>query len=398
MGVHTMIEEIKPEKYEEMEGKRMMKTYTVAQGKQQAVQTQPEVALLTAKTEVSNPDERDKVQIAHIFFDSGSERSFITKQLAKKLKLNVESKETLFISTFASKEPQKVEVSLVEIGITLKDGTTKIIQASALEMLTNELQRKALKQEDLQIIEKISLGDFADGLPSKYEAIVPDILIGSDYFWEFMEQKERIKCPSGLYLIPSKVGLLIGGKQGTRKTKEEVKTSTLLTSTNEEWKINQKSENAKPSPTTIDEIETFESTEIKDTSELSDGGARQDDTTNPGSTKEIQEDTANMKVQDFTKMKENVKTTGKKKSTKLFYFMYVLMIIHGFTLTGAKGNPCPEEAHLDKIQSQKCVKEGVDICKTMAFVDHHAPVLSGQKNAPIMKGHHQLQKEIKQRS
>uniref|UniRef100_A0A914X636 CCHC-type domain-containing protein n=1 Tax=Plectus sambesii TaxID=2011161 RepID=A0A914X636_9BILA len=364
MGVHTMIEKIKPEKYEEMEGKRMMKTHTVAQGKQQAVQTQHEVALLTAKTEVSNPDERDKVQIAHIFFDSGSERSFITKQLAKKLKLNVESKETLSISTFASKEPQKVEVSLVEIGITLKDGTTKIIQASALEMLTNELQRKALKQEDLQIFEKIPLDDFADGLPSKYEAIVPDILIGSDYFWEFMEQKERIKCPSGLYLIPSKVGLLIGGKQGTRKTKEEVKTSTLLTSTNEEWKFNQKSENAKPSLTTIDEIETLESTEVKDTSELSDGGARQDDTTNAGSTKEIQEDATNRKVKDLTKTKENDKIIGKKKSTKLFYFMYVLMIIHGFTLTGAKGNPCPEDAHLDKIESQKCVKEGIVIMRT----------------------------------
>uniref|UniRef100_A0A914UNU3 Peptidase aspartic putative domain-containing protein n=1 Tax=Plectus sambesii TaxID=2011161 RepID=A0A914UNU3_9BILA len=368
IGVHTMTEETKYEDYEEMEENMGMKTSIIEEGKWQAARMQQEAVLLTAKTEVSNPDERDKARVVHIFFDCGSERSFITQRLAKKLKLKAQSEETLSVYTFASKEPQKLKAPLVQVGITLKDGTKKIIEASALEMLTNKLQRKALKQEDLQIFKQISSDDFANDLPSKYEAIAPDILIGSDYFWEFMEPKEMTKCPSGLYLISSKVGLLMGGNQGREKRGENVKISTQVTSTNERRNFNQYDKKANPSLAKMNKFGCLQSTGMNDSPELSDGGARLNVIMTAVGLQKIREDATNVKEETFTKIKKNVKIAEKKKVSNLFSIMNALLIFLCLFLIGAKGSSCPENENPNRILSQQCIKEGIGVMRTEGYL------------------------------
>uniref|UniRef100_A0A914V113 Integrase catalytic domain-containing protein n=1 Tax=Plectus sambesii TaxID=2011161 RepID=A0A914V113_9BILA len=272
INAHALVEEIEYEEESqgEMEENVMLETSIATQGKQQAAQRKNQVVLLMAKTEVCNPAEQESAQMAHIFFDSGSQRSFITQRLAEKLKLKVQREENLSVFTFAAKKPQQLKAPLVQFGVTFKDGTVKIIQASALEMLTNKLQRQALKSEDLQLFKQFSSNDMADELTSKNEAVVPDILIGSDYFWEFLEPKEKIKCPSGLYLIPSKVGLLIGGKREVERMSEDVDIYTLLTPTEDNWSFNQKNEEAKAPITSVEEFWSLESIGIKDSPETKD--------------------------------------------------------------------------------------------------------------------------------
>uniref|UniRef100_A0A914X9D3 Peptidase aspartic putative domain-containing protein n=1 Tax=Plectus sambesii TaxID=2011161 RepID=A0A914X9D3_9BILA len=222
------------------------------------------VTLLIAKTLVCDPKEAKENAIeAHLFFDNGSQRSFVTRALADKLKLMTKEEQTLSIYTFASKKPQSMKTSIAQLGIILRDGSVKNIQVNVLPMLTGKIQRRPMQKEDLQVIKKSARIDWEDKLPSKNEVIEPDILIGSDYFWEFMNTKETPTCcPSGLYLIPSTVGWLIGGKQEGEES-AEYGSYPIVTSFEE----NEQEENQQKSATSTLKIEDYwnlESISIKD--------------------------------------------------------------------------------------------------------------------------------------
>uniref|UniRef100_A0A914WG76 Peptidase aspartic putative domain-containing protein n=1 Tax=Plectus sambesii TaxID=2011161 RepID=A0A914WG76_9BILA len=268
--VLALMEEIKwEEKDYEREGENIvMKTSTAPQGKNH------EVVLLTAKATVRNPtmkpEQGDSVT-ARIFFDSGSQRSLITQELTDKLKLEKEGEDMLSIYTFASNKPQQMESSTLRVGVILKDGSNQTIQASALRMLTKKLQKKALKDSDFDILQQISSGVLADDIPTENEAIVPDILIGSDYFWELLEPKETLKCPSGLSLIPSKVGLLIGGKQETKEINENSIMYAVLTHLEEEWSFNAIIKQSKMAAMNVEEFWNSETIGIKDSPDTKDG-------------------------------------------------------------------------------------------------------------------------------
>ena len=52
----------------------------------------------------------------------------------------------------------------------------------------------------------------ADAIPYSSENATVDILIGSDYFWDIVELSDRISLPSGLYLVPSRLGYILTGR------------------------------------------------------------------------------------------------------------------------------------------------------------------------------------------
>uniref|UniRef100_A0A914XCT4 Integrase catalytic domain-containing protein n=1 Tax=Plectus sambesii TaxID=2011161 RepID=A0A914XCT4_9BILA len=268
MTAQAIVEEVEPEEdQEEVVENNIMKISMKARRKKPATKMRHEVVLLTAKTTAFNPGTKlgeEKAIKVHIFFDSGSQRSFITQELANKLKLEKEDEDILSIYTFALNKPQQMKSSTVEVGVALKDGSRKIIKASALPMLTNKLQRKALKSTDFNIFNQISVKELADDLPTENEAIIPDILIGSDYFWEFLEPKEIIKCPSGLFLIPSKVGLLIGGKGETEEETTNSNMFTIITSAEERGQVHSKTKLSKMAVKSVEEFWSLEAIGIKD--------------------------------------------------------------------------------------------------------------------------------------
>uniref|UniRef100_A0A914WWH6 Integrase catalytic domain-containing protein n=1 Tax=Plectus sambesii TaxID=2011161 RepID=A0A914WWH6_9BILA len=275
MKAHAIIKEVEPNEtdQEEREENNVMKISIEEKEKKTAPPTRHEVVLLTAKTKAFNPEMKSRKKEAvdvHIFFDSGSQKSFITQELADKLKLKKESEDTLSIYTFASEQPQQMKSSTVQVEVLLKDGSTKTIQASALPMLTNKLPRKALKENDINLYKQASSRNLAEDIPMKNEVIIPDILIGSDYFWEFLESKETIKCPSGLYLIPSKVGILIGGKQETKEKNKNSNMHTILTSAEEKWNFNPKINPSKIAIRNVEEFWSLEAIGIKDSPDTKD--------------------------------------------------------------------------------------------------------------------------------
>ena len=65
------------------------------------VKRKTNVLLQTAKAFVFGEDWNKKIPV-HILFDSGSQKSYVTKELKKILSLNVEQKETVKVTTFGS--------------------------------------------------------------------------------------------------------------------------------------------------------------------------------------------------------------------------------------------------------------------------------------------------------
>ena len=187
--------------------------------------------LLTAKSIIMNPDDESKNTAVKLFFDSGSQRSFITEETANKIALTNLGNESLTIHTFAAKKPQYKNSKLVQFMIPLKDGSTMMIQANAIKgPLTNEWDKQTLQKQDMEILHQISGTEFADDLND--EQVNPDILIGLDYFWKIINGKKGKELPSGLSLISTELGLMIGGKQYFKCPEENGKIQIYTIATN----------------------------------------------------------------------------------------------------------------------------------------------------------------------
>ena len=143
------------------------------ESKQVYKKTDKSVLLLTTQARVENPKQAGTLNTEiHIFMDSGSERSFLSERIADQLQLEPILSETLSVYTFGSQKPKQIESRLYEISIKLKDGTEKIIQVNSVPTLTTSLRRKS---KGNSVAEK------------GYEWTKVDMLIGSDYFWEFFK-------------------------------------------------------------------------------------------------------------------------------------------------------------------------------------------------------------------
>ncbi len=80
------------------------------------------VLLQTANTVVSSMYNANSKNVRMVL-DAGSHRAYITKDLAKELHLKVLSSEYLYLHTFGSLPAKKVKFSVVEMQMTLLDGT-----------------------------------------------------------------------------------------------------------------------------------------------------------------------------------------------------------------------------------------------------------------------------------
>ena len=71
------------------------------------------IILQSASIWTKSPTKRIK---AHVLFDTGSQRTFMTRRLASKLKCEVICKEKLSVSSFGSTESDDAEFELVLVG------------------------------------------------------------------------------------------------------------------------------------------------------------------------------------------------------------------------------------------------------------------------------------------
>ena len=166
------------------------------------------VLMQRALGSVSNPNTNEQIT-SRVFLDCGSQRSYITENLCKKLDLKPIAQDDLILYTFGSSDSKKLRSSLVQLDLLLNEEEKFRFTFSIVPKITGEFHRLPLSNPEIQ--NRIRGYRLADNLNLKEEVVTVDLLIGNDYYWEII-QPNKIEISPGLYLIESKLGWILNGR------------------------------------------------------------------------------------------------------------------------------------------------------------------------------------------
>ncbi|VDO76067.1 unnamed protein product [Heligmosomoides polygyrus] len=155
--------------------------------------------------------------------DSGAELSFICNEFADDFELPIIDNTTL-LAVAASKEYGITTLQLCDI-----EGRQHHLRLYRSEYITGAIEQADLCQEGLNFIAQHGI---ALSMQRKTSALQPQILLRCDYLWNFMLPIGRLILPSGLQLIPTKLGYIVSGCQ-SEVTTEPARALTITTSNEE---------------------------------------------------------------------------------------------------------------------------------------------------------------------
>lgn len=146
-----------------------------------------------------------------ILLDCGSQRTYITKDLAEKLKLPELEKNHLSVFTFGTDHPNEIESPLVNFEMTTKINKRMIIHANVVPHITKDVPTlphditQQVRDSDhrlksIVIADDTSLGNRVD------------ILLGNDYYFSLING-EKIQISDNLYLVNSIFGWMWSGRR-----------------------------------------------------------------------------------------------------------------------------------------------------------------------------------------
>nr|CDJ86682.1 Protein of unknown function DUF1759 and Zinc finger and Protein of unknown function DUF1758 domain containing protein [Haemonchus contortus] len=146
-----------------------------------------------------------------VLLDTGANQSFISEELANELGFIYTADREFSIHTFGSDKPKRARCGLIKLDIEDAQGNSHELKLYTTPVVTMGSRTAQLSGEDLAFIDnhQISLSKLNWESPSK-----PQILVGCDQLWAFLDTPQpRFQLPSGLQLIPSKLGYLLTGRQ-----------------------------------------------------------------------------------------------------------------------------------------------------------------------------------------
>ena len=182
--------------------------------KQNILKENQHVLLQTALVDVKNSNTSEVFHKARVLFDSGSQRSYITKSLAAKLKLPVKRSETMIVNTFGDDKSQQLNTDVVEFHISAHKFSKGIV-ARTTETICSPLSNTPVPKKYLPELQCLKLAD-PDVLYAGQLKI--DILLGGDYFWDFI-CGTICKTEFGPTAINSPVGVILSGNCNTYNEK-----------------------------------------------------------------------------------------------------------------------------------------------------------------------------------
>ena len=153
---------------------------------------------------------------------TGSHRSYVTQDLARKLQLKEEGEQDIHLVTFGSTTPKKVSTKYTTLNVKLKNGKYLQITVNIVPVISGELQRRPLKHlwsDHVQDI--VGSVDLADVIPTESNSAPIELLIGNDYYLDIVHG-EKITVQEGLYLLSSRLGWILSGRiQESYETENE---------------------------------------------------------------------------------------------------------------------------------------------------------------------------------
>lgn len=168
-----------------------------------------EVRLQTAKIPISAANRKVKYITTRALLDPGCNRSYCSEKLARALGLKTSPGPTLEINRFGSKKPLQVFTRIATVQVKALDGTAHVIEVSVIPQISGCLTLVPVKSDQLSKLK--SRVTLADDIPVKHESGPIDLLIGSDYYLDFITG-EKILVTKGLYLLGSEFGYILAGR------------------------------------------------------------------------------------------------------------------------------------------------------------------------------------------
>ena len=154
-------------------------------------------------------------------FDPCSQRTYCTDNLRKTLKLKSMRKETILMKRFASDEGVLKVLDVVQICVRGKTKTVNVyIEDLCIPLFCSPLQDQTLNgvfNKNYDYLKDLSLSDDYNDTTDK----LVDLLIGLDYYFNFVTGKVRRGPPSCPVAVDSILGWILCGPTGTRKTKRQ---------------------------------------------------------------------------------------------------------------------------------------------------------------------------------
>ncbi|CAB3989911.1 Hypothetical predicted protein [Paramuricea clavata] len=158
------------------------------------------------KTAISPIEYIGSTVTAHILFDEGSHRSFITSSLARNVGLTAEREETLSLATFGG---TTTSVRRVEVGtINLQTPVGENIPIEVIIVPTIAAPLQSFSTIDLHNLPHLKGLTFAHPITNEHTFDI-DLLIGADHYWNVVE--DEIIKGSGPTAAKSKIGYLLSG-------------------------------------------------------------------------------------------------------------------------------------------------------------------------------------------
>ena len=172
------------------------------------------VFLQTAQVVVSRPGEESTRRLnVRAIFDTGAQRSYIIQETVNALKLQTVKTERLKIATFGDKKQELEAVNLVELALIKPEtGFETTLNAFAVPHICANVQGQDLLQvkENYPCFRDI---EFADSCPINGPMQI-DLLIGSDYIWNFFDGKTirgEESGQGGPVAVSTRVGWVLSG-------------------------------------------------------------------------------------------------------------------------------------------------------------------------------------------
>ena len=178
--------------------------------------------LQTAVTMVSNESGTQECY-ARILFDTGATRSFITESLCHKLHCNKIGEDTISVSSFGN-EKRKIEtMPRVNLRIAQPDKSCTEVCVNVTSIMCHPIQRFPLPND-------VKLHDMPLAEPpvQQPEKCVVDILIGLDYYHEFITEGSTT-LQNGTHMVKSTFGYLPSGNPSGNMESEEIVSDAVLT-------------------------------------------------------------------------------------------------------------------------------------------------------------------------
>ena len=160
--------------------------------------------LPVAQARAYDPTE-DRMCNVHMLLDTGSDTTFITKTLAKQLRLESVGESKRTVKPFDTK-PITKSYPIYRVALFDKQGQPCLIEALGTDeaSITGKVPNIFLTEEDKKFLEmeKINLSATED-----QQTLNPQILIGSDIYSQFVTvQDNKVELPQGTPLMKTKFG------------------------------------------------------------------------------------------------------------------------------------------------------------------------------------------------